>query len=259
MDPLGQYVYVLNSGSGTVSGYTISTGTSTAGQLIPMAGSPWLTTALPGPPAPGPISMAVDPLGRFLYVANFEVDSIAVFSIDAGTGGLTQLDVVPMPNSGRKPHAIAVDPAGGSVYVVNENTTNIIRFLISESTPWLVPDGGGVTLSTGNFPYSVVMTANGGNIYATNFLDGSISRYQVNSSGALIENSVRLTLLPNASEAGPKGIAVDLTSTYVYVARASTGIVAAFKIDNGMLVSNDGESFSQPTGISGAEGMAVTP
>ncbi len=191
MDPLGQYVYVLNEGSGTVSGYTISTDTSTAGQLIPMAGSPWLTTALAGPPEPGPISLAVDPLGRFVYVANFAVDSIAVFSIDAGTGGLTQLDVVAMPSSGEKPHAIAVDPAGGSVYVVNENTKNIIRFLISESTPWLVPEGGGVTLSTGDYPYSVVVSPNGGNIYATNFLDGTISAYQVNSLGVLSHLGVR--------------------------------------------------------------------
>ncbi len=61
------------------------------------------------------------------------------------------------------------------------------------------------------------------------------------------------------SGAGPKSMVVDLTSTYAYVAHASDGKISAFEISNGMLVPIVGSPFDPPAGISGAEGMAVTP
>jgi 6-phosphogluconolactonase len=53
--------------------------------------------------------VAVDPRGRFAYVANFGDGTIGTYAIDAGTGALT-----PAPNSpfaaGPGPNWIAVDP-----------------------------------------------------------------------------------------------------------------------------------------------------
>src|SRR5580700_5849938 len=59
-----QFVYVTNEGDSTVSGYTIDPST---GALTSIAGSPFPADA---GPFSGPSSMAVDPSGKFAYVAN---------------------------------------------------------------------------------------------------------------------------------------------------------------------------------------------
>ena len=55
-----QFVYVANGTDGTVSGYTMN---PVSGALFAIAGSPFAAGA-------EPISVAVDPSGKFAYVAN---------------------------------------------------------------------------------------------------------------------------------------------------------------------------------------------
>jgi 6-phosphogluconolactonase (cycloisomerase 2 family) len=65
VEPLGRFVYVVNAGStsevnGSISAYHIDAN----GALTPLAASPFITGI-------NPLSVAVDLLGRFVYVANF--------------------------------------------------------------------------------------------------------------------------------------------------------------------------------------------
>ena len=39
-----------------------------------------------------PISVTVDPSGRYAYVANFDSDNVTTFRIDTTTGALTEVD-----------------------------------------------------------------------------------------------------------------------------------------------------------------------
>src|SRR2546422_5527354 len=79
---LRRFAYVANYNSGNVSGYAIDPIT---GALTPVHGSPF--------PALCPVSVKVDPTGRFAYVPNFcggfiDSGSISAYTIDANTGSL---------------------------------------------------------------------------------------------------------------------------------------------------------------------------
>jgi 6-phosphogluconolactonase len=103
-DPTGKFLYVVNAAYGppalcNVSAYRID---HDSGALEQIPGSPF-TAGVESD------YIAVDPRGRFAYVANYGDDSIGTYAIDAGTGALT-----PVPDSpfaaGPGPNWIAVDP-----------------------------------------------------------------------------------------------------------------------------------------------------
>jgi DNA-binding beta-propeller fold protein YncE len=90
---------VGNWSSSNVSAYTI---TATTGALASIAGSPY-------PVGAGPSALAVDPSGKFLYVANYWTDDITGFSVDMVSGDLVELNLSPFEEPlGSHPAAIAV-------------------------------------------------------------------------------------------------------------------------------------------------------
>lgn len=103
--------------TGTVHSYSVN---SSSGALTEVPGSPFNAGLTP-------IQLAVDPSGRFVYVANSQSDDITAFSVDASTGTLTPLPGSPFPigtqPSGQQPIALAIDPTGRFLYVSTD--TNI--------------------------------------------------------------------------------------------------------------------------------------
>jgi len=76
--------------------------------------------------------IAMHPTGKFLYTSNRGDDSIAVFTIDAGTGQLTFVERV--PGGGKTPRNFAVDPSGAHLLVANQESGNIVAFQIDAQT-----------------------------------------------------------------------------------------------------------------------------
>jgi probable HAF family extracellular repeat protein len=100
-DPTGQFVYVVNAGTAepgtaTVSAYRIN---RPFGILTPVSGSPF-------PAGFQADFVTVDPMGRFVYVANFGDSNVGVYSI-AGDGSLTPIAGSPFP-AGSGPNWIAI-------------------------------------------------------------------------------------------------------------------------------------------------------
>jgi len=105
VDPTGSFLYVANSGSGTVSAFTIN---SSNGVLTPVAGSPF--TASGTASAATRTSVQVDPSAQFAYVTNGDAGTISVFSIDFATGALTTVgEPVPTIVSGGGPGSLAIE------------------------------------------------------------------------------------------------------------------------------------------------------
>jgi 6-phosphogluconolactonase len=104
-DPSGTFLYVANGnafgtpGGNTVSGFVIDAAT---GGLTPVAGSPFATATLS-------TALAVDPSGKFVYVANGDppANNISAFAIDQSTGSLTQVPGSPFA-AGANPQSITV-------------------------------------------------------------------------------------------------------------------------------------------------------
>jgi len=121
IDPTGKFLYVgyqfvvVNVGiDGGLAAYTID---AASGALTAVPGSPFGVGGLPN-------SVAIDASGRFLIVSIFPLgggsSSLAVFSIDPGTGALTSV-----PGSfGSTYVSVAADPSGPYVYAGTASSNN---------------------------------------------------------------------------------------------------------------------------------------
>ena len=81
----------------------------------------------------------VSPSGEFVYGSNRGHDSIAVFSIDQDTGGLSFVGHV--SSGGETPRNFAIDPSGTYMLVANQDTGNILTFRINNETGMPEPTG----------------------------------------------------------------------------------------------------------------------
>jgi len=104
-------VYVANSGSHSVSGFTLDDAT---GALTPLAGSPFAASGSHS-------DVVVHPSGRYLFTAGKNTDVLHVFAIDEATGALTEADGSPYAlAAGTYPTGVAVNPTGEYVFVKGE-------------------------------------------------------------------------------------------------------------------------------------------
>lgn len=106
--PQQQYVY--SSGGASVSGFAKD---STTGALTATPNSPYSERI-------GGRSLAIDPLGRFLYVLNPAANNVSVFAIDRSTGALTEVAGSPFSaGDAASPQVLAAEASGKFLYVGN--------------------------------------------------------------------------------------------------------------------------------------------
>jgi 6-phosphogluconolactonase len=106
IDPRGIYLYVTNGLDSTVSAFVISLSTGTPSAAVNTTGSQTNSTDTT------PVAVVVDPaIGRFVYTANHEGDSISGFVLNPNTGALQPSQTTPYP-SGAAPAAVAAVPHG---------------------------------------------------------------------------------------------------------------------------------------------------
>ena len=100
-------MYVVNDGDGTnpstVSAYSVDSD----GLLKHIADSPAGIV---------PRSVTVDPLGKFVYVANYGSNDVSAYSIGS-SGALTLIGSFTAGIA--SPYSVTVDPSGSFVYVAN--------------------------------------------------------------------------------------------------------------------------------------------
>jgi 6-phosphogluconolactonase (cycloisomerase 2 family) len=106
IDPRGKYIYVSNGLASTVTAFTIDLATGTPSATINPTGSQTNNTDT------DPVSVVVDAaLGRFVYTANYEGNSVSGFRLNADTGALTQTQATPYP-AGLKSSVVVTVPHG---------------------------------------------------------------------------------------------------------------------------------------------------
>jgi trimeric autotransporter adhesin len=135
MHPAGGYFYVTDTTLQSVTGYSYD---GTTGAVTPLTG-------VGSAPAVGiePESIAIDPQGRFLYVANAGDGStvpvtVSGFTIAAGTGLLTSVGAALNTNGttgfSSDPAAAVVDISGQYLYVSNGDAGTISVFSINQTS-----------------------------------------------------------------------------------------------------------------------------
>ena len=176
--PSGKFAYAPNANSipgssGNVSMYTID---ATTGELTSIGTVAAGTIAA----EPNPNAMAVDPTGKFAYVANSGASDVSMYSINATTGLLTSVGLI---DAGTTPLSVAVDPSGKFAYVTNAGSNDVSMYTIDSTTGALTQIG---TIAAGKIPTSIAIYPSGMFAYVANSNSNDISIYSIDAAtGAL--------------------------------------------------------------------------
>ena len=225
VSPNGQFVYVANRGDGTVSAFSINSGSGTLNAV----GSPTPTGSGLNS---NPYSITVSPNGQFAYVANFGDGTVSTFSINPGTGVLS---IVGLPiSSGYSPVSIAISPNGQFAYVANYFQGTVSTFGINGSTGALNTVGSPTSTGSGPFsyPYSVAISPNGQFAYVANFHDGTVSAFSINPGTGSLNTVGSPTSTGSGLNSTPYSVTVSPNGQFAYVANGN-GTVSTFSINPG--------------------------
>jgi 6-phosphogluconolactonase len=137
--PSGKFLYVANELASSVTVFAYESGSGALHRLhtVPTLAAPFAGTNTAA-------EIAVDATGRYLYVSNRGDDSIAVFSIDPDSGGLTPVERA--PSGGRAPRSFVIDPGGEWLLAANQGSNSINLFRIDPRSGRLTPAGWSQTV-----------------------------------------------------------------------------------------------------------------
>ena len=183
-------------------------------------------------PGSGLGAATVDPSKRFVYALGSPAlgsNSISAFTINASTGGLTEVTGSPYA-TGDGPVSVTVDPSDHFVYVANDNSNNISAYTIDSDTGALTPVTGS-PFASGQGPGSVAIDPSGQFAYVGNEDDspgGDVSGYTIDATtGALTP----MDGSPFLSKSGGFGVTVAPSGKFGYVGSGGGAQVTAFSIN----------------------------
>lgn len=244
-DPAGKFAYVTNFDSNDISAYAIDAST---GALTPIAGSPFSETG--GDPffRPGPSGIAVEAMGKFVYVAHYYDPTITAYAIDAATGELTPIAGSPFATADSS-YSFAVDPTGKFAYHGNWISDSVSAFTIDAATGALAPVAGSpfATGAVGSSAWSVTVHPVGKFAYVVNRSADSVTGYVINpTTGGLTV----IAGSPFATGPDPRRIAFDPMGKFAYVANAGADHISAYAVDTttGALTVLAGSPFAAGSG-----------
>jgi len=252
IDRSSRFLYVLNEISvsdmgespGSVTVYAIDAMT---GALSEISGSPYKTDVFPR-------SIAIDPAGRFAYVANYG-NKISAYTIDRSTGTLSEMLGSPFWTYNR-PNSITVDPTGRFVYVACD--WNFTAAYAIDALTGALTEIRGIPYNAGGCPMFVTVDHFGLFAYTANYSSNDVSAYTINyKTGELTEFG------GDRPKTGiePRAIAVDPTSRFVYIANEGSNNISAYTVDfaNGALTEITGVNPSPYTVGAAPSSIALLP
>jgi 6-phosphogluconolactonase (cycloisomerase 2 family) len=266
-----KFIYVLNRGSNTVSGYSVDGATGRLTALTPVG--IWSTGARP-------TSAVIDQTGRFLYVTNGNDNTVSEYVIDQSKGSLTAIGTAKTGNTPVSAAAMSdvVWSVGPYLDVVNNGSNTLSAFAIDRTTGVLGPNpfycsGGPCSDSpTDPFPTSVAISPTGHEYISAAGNQGSITlagnlptptpgvnpvALLLDSHGKrayLVGNSTQIQVFDldvfdstrngnyptgNATfgaafptQSAPVSIAIDPRDRYVYVVNMISGSISEYLVDS---------------------------
>jgi 6-phosphogluconolactonase len=214
-------LYVLNAGSGTISGFTLDN----RGTLTPLPGS---TRPITGGAAADPAQVEFTPDGGLLVVTGKMTNNIDTYRV--GHDG-TPSGPLPNRSNGLTPFGLAFDNHGN--LVVSEAFGGVPNQ--SAMSSYAVSDAGVLTVISGSvrdFQTAacwVVIADDGRYAYTSNTSSSSISSYRVGRGGTLtLLQSVAAT---TGLGSNPIDMALSTGSRYLYVLNDVVGTIGAFRVE----------------------------
>ena len=196
-----------------------------------------------------PQSIAVDPAGKFAYVASSGCNGggggyVSMYTINPTTGALASIGP-PVPSNDEFTDSVTVDPSGKFAYVASSGDVwdidfgSVLTYTINPTTGALTSTTGGISGTgingTPEFFNSVALDPSGKFAYAADggaFPPGSVggsssvSMYTINgTTGALTSMGMI------AAGTGPDSVAVDPAGKFAYVTNSNSNDVSMYTID----------------------------
>jgi DNA-binding beta-propeller fold protein YncE len=195
-----QFVYVANAGGNNVWAYSIAAD----GFLVPVPGSPFAVGREPD-------SVAVDPTGKFAYVANTgDANNVSAYRI-AADGALKPVPGSPFA-AGSRPVSVAVDPTGKFAYVANNLDNNVSAYSIAANGALTQVPGS--PFATGSRPVSMAVDPTGKFAYVAHARVNTGWAYHIAANGGL---TPVLGSSPFPTWSFPVSVAMGPTGKYFYV------------------------------------------
>jgi len=169
-----------------------------SGGEIDIVGRDPSTGGLTFPPPPtsptssggnSPQGIRVTPDGNFVVVVNQATNSVSVFSLNSGTGALTEVSGSPFA-TGNLPNPVAIDPSSKFVFVGNTGAGSLSAYTI-DSAGGLKLTGTPIQLAANSQPSSIAVDPAGKFVYV------SIAPQQL-AGFALDPNTGALTPIPGS-------------------------------------------------------------
>jgi len=119
-----------------------------------------------------PEAVAVDPTGRFVYVANRGSSDVSMFAVDATSRTLRLLQPERVKTGG-EPQSIAVDPTGRFAYVANfsSEANSVGMYRIEMTSGQLIPQADA---PAGQGPISVAIDPTSQFVYVANYYTNTL-------------------------------------------------------------------------------------
>ena len=214
--PSGKFLYVA-SGPGSILVYSLDA-----------SGTPTFTSSRIDSANGGTIALALDPLGKFVYTANVNANTVSAYSVDLSTGAVTPVLGSPFA-AGSNPFSVTVDPSGRFLFVPNVNGQNVSAYTINSGSGGIVPIPGS-SFSVGQIPKFVAVYPSAAFAYVLNQSSNTISVFTIDSTtGAL--SPIAGSPFTVADGVGPVAASVDPLGKTLYVVNQSSNSISIFAID----------------------------
>ena len=179
--PNGDLLATANFGDNTASVLAVD---PSSGQLTPVTQS----VATNADTGVGPYSVAFSPSGGLLATANYDSDTLSLFTVAATSGQLTPVTqtVAANADTGSGPVSVAFSPNWGLLATANYDSDTVSLFTVDAATGQLTPvsESPASNENTGTRPVGVAFSPNGGLLATANLSDDSLSVYTVTGPSA---------------------------------------------------------------------------
>jgi len=216
-EPSKRFGYVANGATATLTVLSINENN----------GAPTIVATVP---TSVPVfELAVDPVGRFLYVSSTQ-DQVRAYAINQTDGTLTDVPGSPfvLGGAGRE---LKVDPTGTYLYVANETLGALNAFAIDQTTGALTPLPGSPFAAVAS-ALGVEIDPAGERLYSVSRAAGAIAGFSIDAAtGALTP----LAGSPYTATASSCSLAINPLATFAFVPNAAdtSSTVSTFSIGAG--------------------------
>lgn len=242
-----KFAFVFNGfGTNTITSWTVNSGTGAL--TVASAG---MTTNVSGCCQ---VFMDVDPSSRFLFVPNYDANTVSVYTIGAN-GTLTGPVGTDAPTGGTTAISAALHPSGKFLYVANIGSDNISTFSVASNGALTAV---GSPIAAGTAPHSLIMDWQGRYLYVThqsticcswnNPANDTVNAFSIDSQTGTLTS---LGSFPTGQT--PRRGMVDYSGQYLILSNrghenaTDVGSVSVFSIQsNGSLVAVNGSPFKDP-------------